>query len=152
MCPRDEESFLSRSSPGQPAVAGNKLWKELKQNWWLWGSIAFAVLLIGSLVVFRNSLYDTAAHGLPFLAGVVLLVVKQLLESHFCSCNSIQPPQQPGLGGKSLCNGRYRVLPSCCAMHVSSDSDPALKMLHQVATVRSFTLCSQGECGRGMCD
>ena len=72
VCCRDEEggSYMSRPAPaGQPATVQERIVKELKQNWWLWGSVAFAVLLIGSLVVFRNSLYDTAAHGLPFLAG-----------------------------------------------------------------------------------
>ncbi|KAK9805020.1 hypothetical protein WJX73_003095 [Symbiochloris irregularis] len=61
----DEESFMTGSAANQP---GSRFWRELKQNWWLWGSIAFAVLLIGSLVIFKDSLYDTAAHGLPFLA------------------------------------------------------------------------------------
>ena len=46
--------------------------KELKQRWWLWGSIVFTVLLVGSLFIFRGYLYDTATHGLPFLAGAVL--------------------------------------------------------------------------------
>lgn len=43
--------------------------KELKQRWWLWGSIVFTVLLVGSLFIFMGYLYDTATHGLPFLAG-----------------------------------------------------------------------------------
>lgn len=50
----------------------NRVLKELQTNWWLWGSIVFAVLLVGSLVVFRENLYDSAKHGLPFLAGLFL--------------------------------------------------------------------------------
>ena len=46
-----------------------KIMAELKRKWWLWGCLAFTVLLLGSLFVFRSSLYDSAQHGLPFLAG-----------------------------------------------------------------------------------
>lgn len=69
---RDEESpYLSAKGPaaGSLPTFGQRVWKELKQNWWLWGSVIFAILLVGGLVVFRNQLYDTASHGLPFLAG-----------------------------------------------------------------------------------
>lgn len=52
-----------------PPSGFQRLKKELQQNWWLWGSIAFAVILIGSLVIFRNSLYTKTGYGLPFLAG-----------------------------------------------------------------------------------
>lgn len=45
--------------------------KELKQNWWLWASIVFAVVLLSGLLLFRNQLYDSATHGLPFLAGLL---------------------------------------------------------------------------------
>ncbi|KAK9836816.1 hypothetical protein WJX74_008786 [Apatococcus lobatus] len=51
-----------------PPSGFQRLKKELQQNWWLWGSIAFAVILIGSLVIFRNSLYTKTGYGLPFLA------------------------------------------------------------------------------------
>ena len=60
---------MNKAAPSGAASALDKVKKELKSNWWLWGSIAFAVLLIGSLVVFRENLYDSAKHGLPFLAG-----------------------------------------------------------------------------------
>lgn len=69
---RDEESpYLSAKAPpsGGPPTLGQRVYKELKQNWWLWGSVIFAILLVGGLVLFRNQLYDTASHGLPFLAG-----------------------------------------------------------------------------------
>lgn len=45
------------------------------QNWWLWGSVAFAVILISSLVIFRNSLYTKTGYGLPFLAGRLTLPI-----------------------------------------------------------------------------
>lgn len=57
---------------GSPPTLGQRVWKELRQNWWLWGSVVFAILLVGGLVLFRNQLYDTASHGLPFLAGDTL--------------------------------------------------------------------------------
>lgn len=60
---------MTSAQGSQSRLSRSGIWKELKQNWWLWGSIAFAVLLVGSLVIFKDSLYDTAAHGLPFLAG-----------------------------------------------------------------------------------
>lgn len=47
---------------------------QLRSNWWLWSTMAFAFFLIGGLIVFRNSLYDTGAHGLPFLAGATRLL------------------------------------------------------------------------------
>ena len=69
---RDEESpYLSAKGPasGGPPSAGQRVMKELKQNWWLWASVVFAVVLLSGLLLFRNQLYDSATHGLPFLAG-----------------------------------------------------------------------------------
>ena len=61
---------MRKHAPASRAASlQDRVVKELKTNWWLWGSVLFAVLLIGSLVVFRESLYDSAKHGLPFLAG-----------------------------------------------------------------------------------
>jgi len=61
---------MRKGAPGvAQASVQQRVVKELKTNWWLWGSIVFAVLLVGSLVVFRENLYDSAKHGLPFLAG-----------------------------------------------------------------------------------
>ena len=56
---------------GGPPTMGQRFWKELRQHWWLWGSVVFAILLVGGLLLFRNQLYDSASHGLPFLAGVL---------------------------------------------------------------------------------
>lgn len=68
-----ENPYMRKGAPGaSPSSMKERVVKELKTNWWLWGSIVFAVLLLGSLVVFRESLYDSAKHGLPFLAGKVL--------------------------------------------------------------------------------
>lgn len=65
-----ENPYMKKAAPTQAPVSfKDRACKELKSNWWLWGSIVFAVLLVGSLVVFRESLYDSAKHGLPFLAG-----------------------------------------------------------------------------------
>lgn len=55
---------LHRPPQAHPLVA------QLRSNWWLWSTLAFAVCLIGGLTAFRGSLYNTGAHGLPFLAGV----------------------------------------------------------------------------------
>lgn len=62
---------MRKGAPGSGASSSlqDRLVKEVKTNWWLWGSIVFAVLLVSSLVVFRENLYDSAKHGLPFLAG-----------------------------------------------------------------------------------
>ena len=57
---------LHRQPQAHPLVA------QLRSNWWLWSTLAFAVCLIGSLTLFRGSLYDSGAHGLPFLAGAAL--------------------------------------------------------------------------------
>ncbi len=76
---RDEENpYLAAKAPmaGGPPTMGQRFWKELRQNWWLWGSVVFAILLVGGLLLFRNQLYDSATHGLPFLAGRPLSVCR----------------------------------------------------------------------------
>ena len=73
---RDEENpYLSSKAPmsGGPPTFSQRFWKELRQNWWLWGSVVFAILLVSGLLLFRNQLYDSATHGLPFLAGAASL-------------------------------------------------------------------------------
>lgn len=70
---RDEESpYLSAKAPasGGPPTLGQRVAKELKQHWWLWAAVLFTMVLVSGLFLFRNKLYDTATHGLPFLAGV----------------------------------------------------------------------------------
>lgn len=71
LCRDEENPYLSSKAPmsGAPPTMGQRFWKELRQNWWLWGSVVFAILLVGGLLLFRNQLYDSATHGLPFLAG-----------------------------------------------------------------------------------
>ncbi|CAL5220790.1 g2861 [Coccomyxa viridis] len=66
----EENPYLAAKAPmaGGPPTMGQRFWKELRQNWWLWGSVVFAILLVGGLLLFRNQLYDSASHGLPFLA------------------------------------------------------------------------------------
>ena len=67
---------MRKGAPGTSAASvQDRVVKELKTNWWLWGSIVFAVLLVGSLVVFRENLYDSAKHGLPFLAGIPTFLI-----------------------------------------------------------------------------
>ena len=58
--------MLHRPPQAHPLVA------QLRSNWWLWSTLAFAVCLIGGLTLFRGSMYNTGAHGLPFLAGAGL--------------------------------------------------------------------------------
>ena len=74
LCRDEENPYLAAKAPmaGGPPTMGQRFWKELRQNWWLWGSVVFAILLVGGLLLFRNQLYDSASHGLPFLAGMSL--------------------------------------------------------------------------------
>ena len=58
-----------RAPVAQPDTPLESLSKQAKQSWWLWGSVAFAALLIGGLVMYRHQLYNTGGYGLPFLAG-----------------------------------------------------------------------------------
>ena len=51
----------------------NRVVKEVKRNWWLWGAVGFALVLITGVVMFRHKLYNTGNFGLPFLAGCALL-------------------------------------------------------------------------------
>ena len=72
----DEEAHLDFMDGKGPAVdAGtqvNRVVKEVKRNWWLWGAVGFALVLITGVVMFRHKLYNTGNFGLPFLAGCVL--------------------------------------------------------------------------------
>ena len=61
-----------RAPVAKPDTPLESLSKEAKQSWWLWGSVAFAVLLIGGLVMYRHQLYNTGGYGLPFLAGELM--------------------------------------------------------------------------------
>ena len=80
-----ENPYMRKVAPASKAASvQDRVLKELKTNWWLWGSIVFAVLLVGSLIVFRESLYDGAKHGLPFLAGAPYLPL-------LSAANSVRP-------------------------------------------------------------
>ena len=59
------------AAPGTPV---RRVVKEVKQNWWLWGAVAFGLILITGVVMFRHKLYNTGNFGLPFLAGTSLPV------------------------------------------------------------------------------
>ena len=61
-----------RAPVANPDTPLESLSKQAKQSWWLWGSVAFAVLLIGGLVMYRHRLYNTGGYGLPFLAGELI--------------------------------------------------------------------------------
>lgn len=103
---RDEESpYLSTKGPGagEPPTLSQRVWKELKQNWWLWGAVVFTVVLISGLLLFRNQLYDSATHGLPFLAGTHHIPTIYLLLSSF----SVHPP---GTARPLMCRPAY----FCC--------------------------------------
>ena len=58
----------------KPDTPLESLNRQLKQGWWLWGSVLFAFLLIGGLVLYRHRLYNTGGYGLPFLAGEAVLL------------------------------------------------------------------------------
>ncbi|KAK9837025.1 hypothetical protein WJX81_008084 [Elliptochloris bilobata] len=63
-----ESAFLLHRGGRVQDARPHHLLAQLRSNWWLWSTVAFAVCLIGGLTLFRNSLYDSGAHGLPFLA------------------------------------------------------------------------------------
>jgi hypothetical protein len=91
-----ENPYMRKGAPGAaPASVQQRVVKELKTNWWLWGSIVFAVLLVGSLVVFRENLYDSAKHGLPFLA-----VTEYAADSCALECKEQQESAQSKLTDK----------------------------------------------------
>lgn len=73
---RDEEAQLDFTQErGPPQGQGNqvrRVVKEVKRNWWLWGAVAFAFVLITGVVMFRHKLYNTGNFGLPFIAGKAL--------------------------------------------------------------------------------
>lgn len=62
---------------GPPQGSGapvHRVVKAVKQNWWLWGAVAFAFVLITGVVMFRHKLYNTGNFGLPFLAGELPMI------------------------------------------------------------------------------
>ncbi len=69
----DEEAQLDFMDGKGPALDTgspvNRVVKEVKRNWWLWGAVGFALVLITGVVMFRHKLYNTGNFGLPFLAG-----------------------------------------------------------------------------------
>jgi hypothetical protein len=72
MMPRgadEERVFLKDGTQSAPPSGVEAVVKELKKNWWMWGTVAFVVILLGGLFVFRDSLYTSEARGLPMLAG-----------------------------------------------------------------------------------
>lgn len=74
VCSDDEEAQLgftsSKGPPGDAATPVHRVVKEVKRNWWLWGAVCFALVLITGVVMFRHKLYNTGNFGLPFLAGI----------------------------------------------------------------------------------
>lgn len=68
----DEEAQLgftsSKGPPGDAVTPVHRVVKEVKRNWWLWGAVCFALVLITGVVMFRHKLYNTGNFGLPFLA------------------------------------------------------------------------------------
>lgn len=68
----DEEAQLDFMGPkGSMRDGGSpvhRVVKEVKRNWWLWGAVCFALVLITGVVMFRHKLYSTGNFGLPLLA------------------------------------------------------------------------------------
>ncbi|KAL3153502.1 hypothetical protein ABBQ38_011834 [Trebouxia sp. C0009 RCD-2024] len=67
----DEEALDFMDGKGPAMDAGTpvtRVVKEVKRNWWLWGAVGFALVLITGVVMFRHKLYNTGNFGLPFLA------------------------------------------------------------------------------------
>ena len=69
----DQHDFMSGKGPAvDTGTPVNRVVKEVKRNWWLWGAVGFALVLITGVVMFRHKLYNTGNFGLPFLAGCAL--------------------------------------------------------------------------------
>eukprot|EP00884_Botryococcus_braunii_P003725 jgi/Botrbrau1/13353/Bobra.0158s0007.1 len=64
----EERPFLREPAKVAEPSTWDKVSVELKKNWWMWSTVAFVVLLLGSLYVFRDSLYNSDTNGLPVLA------------------------------------------------------------------------------------
>lgn len=111
-CSYDEEAQLDFMDGKGPAVETgtpvNRVVKEVKRNWWLWGAVGFALVLITGVVMFRHKLYNTGNFGLPFLAGCALSfnVFAMLGISAFVICRNTQ-------SSRSVCNKR------CCYAFIS---------------------------------
>lgn len=65
----EEKAFLKGPPPPVEESVWDKTSRELKKNWWMWATVAFVVLLLGSLYMFRDSIYSSDTHGLPVIAG-----------------------------------------------------------------------------------
>ena len=89
-----ENPYMKSGAPRTPESSlSQRFFKELKQNWWLWASVVFAVILIGGLFIFRNNLYDNATAGLPFLAGTMKSPsLLNCVSALCCPCTSCTSP------------------------------------------------------------
>lgn len=88
----------------------NRVVKEVKRNWWLWGAVGFALVLITGVVMFRHKLYNTGNFGLPFLAGCALSL-------HLACCKLSSAPLHSILLYKQKRSANHHVdssLQVCC--------------------------------------
>ena len=76
----DEENPYLRSGPPPPAPPPSlraRVAKEASSRWYLWAALAFATLLVGGLVVFREALLEGAAgSGLGRRVGLPTLAIR----------------------------------------------------------------------------
>jgi uncharacterized membrane protein len=61
---------LKAPPPSNPVSTTERVAKAFKHNWWVLSSIVFALILIGSLVVFRHKPYGEPLSGFPSIAVI----------------------------------------------------------------------------------
>ena len=136
----------SKGPPGHTATPVNRVVKEVKRNWWLWGAVCFAVVLIISVVMFRHKLFNTGDIGLPFLAGTASAVkVKNVTYT-----NAARASQAPVSGcyflNRQLNNCRWPAVKenaaeTCAAKCRASSSDFSRSADTDVRNKQEFDAC-----------
>lgn len=115
VCSYDEEALDFMDGKGPAMDAGTpvtRVVKEVKRNWWLWGAVGFALVLITGVVMFRHKLYNTGNFGLPFLAGALsssLTLLWQSMHSKLKSSTTVKVVISTDI---LTCGESFAVIPS----------------------------------------
>ena len=75
LCRDEENPYLAAKAPmaGGPPTMGQRFWKELRQNWWLWGSVVLCNPPCGRPpAVQEPAVWTALLTACPFLAGMSL--------------------------------------------------------------------------------
>ncbi len=128
--------------------------KEVKRNWWLWGAVCFALVLITGVVMFRHKLYNTGNIGLPFLAGEKQEQLAAVAQASFNTCSGLGTwfvyRQLTGFNSKPshrphhVCAVKENAAETCaskCRLSSADDSLLSAEEPREVKTKQEYDAC-----------